>query len=1331
MTLLQSWENCRSKVSLPPHLPIAAQEEELTQAIRESQVVIIAGETGSGKTTQVPKLCIKAGLGKHSKILMTQPRRLAATRTAIRIAEEMELELGKEIGYRIRFNHRSSPETLLEIVTDGIPLSGNLKQDHFQHCEAVIVDEVHERSVNIDLILGLLKLARLKRPGLKVILMSATLDLEKLCDFFPEAKSFSISGRTHPVATEYVEIDKDSTLPENLTQQVMHEIRREMKGNLLCFLPTERDIRECEQKLNGQLPERFDCLPLYSRLSQKDQEKVFKTNPNLQKVILATNIAETSLTLPGIKTVIDSGYVRMLRYHAGRGIALLEVENISKASANQRSGRAGRTSPGRCVRLYTQEDYDLMEEHTIPEIKRQDLAQVILKLIALGLEQPENFPFVEKPQSKFFNKGLELLEFLQAIQKTDQGWSITNQGRGMVKLPLTPRLAHLLIHAKRDKLTAAMSVISAFLSIQDPKLTPADQLEASRDAHRLCQVKHSDFLGILKLFQTYHQEKRNLTQNQLKKWCRKNYLEWRRMREWNQLAHELCDLIKGKWHIQFDHINEIRFHQLILGSHLDCLLEKDQKSKRAHYHSFGRREIITHPSSSLASQIQDWAVCSGFLSTSQLFALHLCRIDPKWILQQAKSLMKVQLGDPFFDSKTQKVVSEERHIFREHVIHINPYKDYFLHDVNLATEVFIRQGILEGLCKIPNAEQFKTLIRDLESYDAAERTRSIYAHPDRLVEAWKQKWKDPCSRLSNLKKKPPQQQELELSDVLEQHELFPLLEDFPLSHQLGHRNYDIHYLYQPGAELDGACLHIDQAALVHLDQMDLERLVPRYFYERVHQAYQSLPNAFRKEFDENAFRNDLIERWHSLPDYSFPQLFQLWLEQLTQNQKAIERTLREFNSREESFKVPKLCLLDPKGKVQQIIHNITEYLGQSESSLIKKLAQRNRSKMEVKFPHLEKQDVPARCNSLLNELKQWPVDGKILAETPHQQIRVWPALIQKHELWKIIPHQNRERAKHLTLTHLGLCLGPMSQPDLSFDAEELDQLKDLRQGLQSSLHELKLVSRLSLWDRVRPQDLENYHSLSQRILQLEKKKWPKLARRWLKWFVLCTRLYQSSLDLKAKTPQEAELYHQITRITQSGAPKAKDLLSCEISELERETQEAFVLLNWKQQPDFQFDRAFLDLKKLKQCIKALHQHPFFKNLFPGEELSVEQVIKQPLEQITPETLKASLHALEQKKQRLNRFDQQIKESKQWLQELQVELQVPQHIAIKEKLEPQLQHLIQCRTESLDLTYLDKISKLKETWQELKENRFDILDQQPAIHPERLKQALIASWRTKK
>ncbi|WP_267126438.1 ATP-dependent RNA helicase HrpA, partial [Xanthomonas sacchari] len=542
-------------ITLDPQLPIAREAERIVALIREHQVVVIAGETGSGKTTQLPKLCLAAGRGAAGMIGCTQPRRIAARAVASRVAEELRTPVGETVGFQVRFNDRVGEQTRIKFMTDGILLAEIASDRWLSGYDTIIVDEAHERSLNIDFLLGYLKQLLRKRPDLKVIVTSATIDTARFAAHFDDAPVISVEGRTYPVEVRYRPLEEaggeeadaesgdnagDRTVNQAIVAAIDEITRLDPRGDVLVFLPGEREIRDAHHALERRKYRETEVLPLYARLSNADQDRVFNPGPK-RRLVLATNVAETSLTVPRIRYVVDPGYARVKRYSPRQKLDRLHIEPISQASANQRKGRCGRIAEGICYRLYAEADFTARPEFTDPEIRRSSLAGVILRMLQLGLGRIEDFPFLEPPDERAVADGWQQLVELGAVGEPDRHGlrKLTEIGRKMARLPVDVKLARMLVAAQQHGCLRPMLVIAAFLGIQDPRERPPEAREAADNAHAKFADARSEFVGILRLWDGYRQAHEDLTQSKLRDWCGRHFLGFLRMREWRELHRQL------------------------------------------------------------------------------------------------------------------------------------------------------------------------------------------------------------------------------------------------------------------------------------------------------------------------------------------------------------------------------------------------------------------------------------------------------------------------------------------------------------------------------------------------------------------------------------------------------------------------------------------------------------------------------------------------------------------------------------------------------------------------------------------------------------------------
>ena len=698
------------KITFPEDLPVVARQDDIAAAIRDHQVIVVCGETGSGKSTQLPKIALQLGRGISGVIGHTQPRRIAARSIATRLAEELNCEVGKQVGYRIRFNDASGPNTMIRLMTDGIMLAETQSDRFLDQYDTIIVDEAHERSLNIDFLLGYLKRLLPKRKDLRVIITSATIDADRFANHFSThdrpAPVLLIEGRTYPVEVRYQPLDEASSESgwpnkplksgvygkpgfsaderdwlDGITDAI-EELAEIDSGHILVFLPTERDIREADRKLGGrkfpgdtsQHP--TQVVPLFGRLSMADQTKVFQPYQH-RRIVLATNVAESSLTVPGIRYVVDTGTARISRYSARSRMQRLPIEAVSQASASQRAGRCGRVGPGICIRLYSEEDFKGREAFTAPEIQRTNLAAVILKTMHLQLGKLDDFPFLDPPRPTTVREGYKTLEELGAIEQRSEettrrsgvdDYVMTETGRRMAGLPVDPRISRMILAAIDEHAVPEVLIIASALETQDPRERPLEKQKAADEAHKQFLNEDSDFLTLLNLWDAWHAQKKKLSGGQLKKWCRQNFLSWMRMREWIDVQRQLKDLLASSGikilekaaalHPVKDRKNDFAaIHRSLMTGLLANLAFKSGEKE---YTGAGGNKLALWPGSALASKGPKWFVAAELIETSQRFARTLARIQPEWIERLADHLVKREFSEPHWDAKAGNVMCFEK-----------------------------------------------------------------------------------------------------------------------------------------------------------------------------------------------------------------------------------------------------------------------------------------------------------------------------------------------------------------------------------------------------------------------------------------------------------------------------------------------------------------------------------------------------------------------------------------------------------------------------------------------------------------------------------------------
>ncbi|WP_281268907.1 ATP-dependent RNA helicase HrpA [Alteromonas aestuariivivens] len=842
------------KVEYPP-LPVSDKKEAIKAAIASHQVVIVAGETGSGKTTQLPKICLELGRGVDGLIAHTQPRRLAARSVANRIAEELNTPLGEKVGFKIRFTDQVSDSSYVKLMTDGMLLA-EMQQDRFlNQYDTIIIDEAHERSLNIDFLLGYLSQLLHKRPEMKLIITSATIDPERFSKHFNNAPIIEVSGRTYPVEIRYhdpLEQGDDIDQTDAIIGAV-DELKRAAPGDILVFLSGEREIRDTQEALQRQQYRNTEIVPLYARLSAAEQNRIFQSHSG-QRIVLATNVAETSLTVPGIKYVIDPGTARISRYSARSKVQRLPIEPISQASANQRAGRCGRVSDGICIRLYSEEDYQGRPEFTDPEILRTNLASVILQMLALGLGDIGAFPFVQPPDNRNINDGFRLLEEIQAIERDKGKVQLTRLGRQIARLPIDPRYARMVIEAGKLNAVMEVMVIAAGLSIQDPRERPQDKRQQADERHSEFADKDSDFIALLNLWQEFRKQQSELSNNQLRKWCKNQFVNYLRMREWQDIVSQLkksaAELGLGiSGHHQADYQS---IHQAISTGLLSHLGFKDKDKE---YLGARNTRFMIFPGSYLAKSQPKWVMSAELVETSKLFGRMNARIDPQWVEPLAKHLTQSSYSEPHWSKKRGAVMAWEKVTLFGLPLIPRRAVVYSQIDPAVSQELFIRHGLIEGECKLNYdfLTHNRALLEQADELEQKTRRRDLMVDDESLVgfyasripaevnnEAAFKKWMKSAGRAQDLT--------FTEEDVFRQQPGMAVELAFPDTWQQGNLRLPVSYHFEPNADDDGVTVNIPLPLLNQVENIGFDWQVPGLREELIVALIKSLPKRLRRNF---------------------------------------------------------------------------------------------------------------------------------------------------------------------------------------------------------------------------------------------------------------------------------------------------------------------------------------------------------------------------------------------------------------------------------------------------------------------------------------------------
>ena len=1030
--LLAQREALRVTLDYPAELPVVERREDILAAIRDHQVVVVAGETGSGKTTQLPKMCLELGRGRKGLIGHTQPRRLAARSVAGRLAEELSVPLGEQVGYQVRFNDQSSPSTLVKLMTDGILLAETQHDPLLLRYDTLIIDEAHERSLNIDFLLGYLKRLLPKRPDLKVIITSATIDVERFAAHFGSpstpAPVVEVSGRTFPVDVHYrplvrsEEDEDDRTLQEGILHAVreVETIERE-KGwlhgprDVLVFLPGEREIRETADTLRRADLKGTEILPLYARLSNEEQNRVFAPHRG-RRIVLATNVAETSLTVPGIRYVVDPGLVRISRYSYRAKIQRLPIEPVSQASANQRKGRCGRIAEGVCIRLYDEEDFLSRPAFTDPEIQRTNLASVILSMLALKLGNIEDFPFVDPPDDRFIKDGFRLLFELGAVNDKQQ---LSALGRKLAKLPIDPRLARMVLAgAERGSLREVLIVVSA-LAIQDPRDRPADKRQAADQAHQRWHDPDSDFVALLNLWHGIENAREALSGNQLRRWCREHYINYLRMREWHDTFRQLRQLLRDmdievpaplprdeneseEQAKQARRKTSGKLHQALLSgllSNLGTLLENRE------YLGARNRKFMIHPGSGLAKKTPKWVMAFELIETTKLFARTVAKIDPQWIEPQAQHLVKSSYSEPHWEMKRAQVVAFEQvtlfglPIVARRRVHYGPIAP------QESRELFIRRALVEG--EFQTKGEFFThnraLIEEVEALEDRARRRDILVDEETLFAFYDERIPTDIVNgkgFEHWRKQAERQDPTLLKfdiDALKARDAHDVTQaQYPDHLTLSGVAYPVSYHFDPDADDDGVTLTVPAAMLPQLPVHALEWLVPGLLREKCIALLKSLPKSIRRQV------------------VPIPDWVDAALETLVPDERPLTEALGEFIRRRTATRVHsddwRLDLLPPHLIMNvRVVDHAGKTLGQGRD--VRALERRFEEAASAGAQALADQASQAPA---LDELPESPLPESRVTTQAGIRVEAYPALMAEAHSFKValFDHPAKAAAVH-------------------------------------------------------------------------------------------------------------------------------------------------------------------------------------------------------------------------------------------------------------------------------------------------------------------------------
>ncbi|MEU8488037.1 ATP-dependent RNA helicase HrpA [Streptomyces sp. NPDC048641] len=869
------------EITYPEQLPVSQKKDEIADAIRDHQVVIVAGETGSGKTTQIPKICLELGRGVRGMIGHTQPRRLAARTVAERIADEMDTPLGEAVGWKVRFTDQVNPDaTFVKLMTDGILLAEIQTDRELRAYDTIIIDEAHERSLNIDFLLGYLAQLLPKRPDLKVVITSATIDPERFSRHFGDAPIVEVSGRTYPVEVRYrplLEEDSDEADRDQITAitDAVEELQGEGKGDILVFLSGEREIRDTADALEKKKFRFTEVLPLYARLSHAEQHRVFqRPTGSLRRIVLATNVAETSLTVPGIKYVIDPGTARISRYSHRTKVQRLPIEAISQASANQRKGRCGRTSDGICIRLYSEDDFLARPEFTDAEILRTNLASVILQMTAAGLGDIEKFPFIDPPDHRNIRDGVQLLQELGALNpaEKDVRKRLTQQGRKLAQLPVDPRLARMVLEADKNGCVREVMVIAAALSIQDPRERPSDKQAQADQQHARFKDETSDFLAFLNLWRYVREQQKTLGSSAFRRMCKSEYLNFLRIREWQDIYTQLRTVAKQMGlHLEESSTGadapDHQVHISLLAGLLSHIGMKDvkestdkdpkQRGGRNEYLGARNAKFAVFPGSALFKKPPRFIMSAELVETSRLWARVNAKIEPEWVEPLAEHLLKRTYSEPHWEKDQAAVMAYEKVTLYGVPLVAQRKVNYGRIDPEVSRELFIRNALVEGDWRTHHKffADNRKLLTEVEELEHRARRRNIVVDDETLFDFYDQRVPEHVvsgahfdSWWKHKKRDEPELLDFERSMLIRESAEAISKDDYPDSWRQGPLKFRVTYQFEPGADADGVTVHVPLQVLNQVTSEGFDWQIPGLREDVVTELIRSLPKPVRRHY---------------------------------------------------------------------------------------------------------------------------------------------------------------------------------------------------------------------------------------------------------------------------------------------------------------------------------------------------------------------------------------------------------------------------------------------------------------------------------------------------